>query len=155
MNLFGTKIKVIAPVSGYLKDITETSDLTFSQKFLGDGVAITPTDGTLIAPVSGTIIQVFHTKHAIGIKYKDMDLLIHIGMDTVELQGEGFETYIKEGDNVNVGDKLITFDLDLIKNKGFETDIAIVVTNSEKFKTFNKNTGNVIAGKDEIFTLKK
>lgn len=155
MGLFSKKIKIIAPLSGKLKDITEVDDLTFSQKFLGDGVAIEPSDGILVAPIEGTIVQVFHTKHAIGIQSKGLELLIHIGMDTVELKGEGFTLFVKEGDKVNIGDKLVEFDIDFIKEKGYKTDTAIVVTNSDNFSTFEKHDGNVVRGEDEIFSVKK
>lgn len=155
MSLFGKKYKLIAPLTGKLKNITEVNDITFAQKFLGDGVAIEPTDGVLLSPVEGKIVQVFHTKHAIGIESKGLEILIHIGMDTVELKGEGFTAFVNEGDKVSVGDKLVEFDIDFIKEKGFETDTAIVITNSDEFKSFEKQSGNVVAGQDEIMTVKK
>lgn len=155
MSLFGKKYKILSPLTGKLKDITEVDDVTFAQKFLGDGVAIEPTEGVLLSPVDGKIIQVFHTKHAIGIESKGLELLIHVGMDTVELKGEGFNVFVNEGDIVNVGDKLVEFDIDFIKEKGYKTDTAVVVTNTNNFKTFEKQSGYVIAGQDEIIVVKK
>ncbi len=155
MSLFGKKYKLISPLTGKLKDITEVDDITFAQKFLGDGVAIEPTEGILLSPIEGKVIQVFHTKHAIGIESKGLDLLIHIGMDTVELKGEGFNVFVNEGDNVNVGDKLVEFDINFIEEKGYKTDTAIVITNTDNFKSIEKQIGNVVAGQDEIMIVRK
>lgn len=156
MGLFGTKIKVVAPMTGKLVDITEVEDITFSQKFLGDGLAIIPSDGLVVAPVEGKIIQVFHTKHALGINVKGVEILIHIGMNTVELKGEGFDLYVKEGDTVKSGDKLLKVDLDLLKEKGYPTETPIVITNMDDIKSLNKETlTEVKAGVDQIMEIKK
>lgn len=155
MSLFGSKIKLVAPMTGKLVDITEVEDVTFSQKFLGDGVAIVPTSGEVVSPVEGKIIQVFHTKHALGINVKGIELLIHIGMNTVELKGEGFEVFVKEGDKVKAGDLLVKVDLDGLKEKGYPTETPIVITNMEEVKSLTKKSGDVTAGQDEIMEIKK
>lgn len=155
MNLFGTKVKLVAPMTGELIDISEVEDITFAQKFLGDGVAIKPTDGKIVSPVDGKVIQVFHTKHALGLSFKGIELLIHIGMNTVELKGEGFEINVEEGDKVKAGDVIGHVNLELLKEKGYPTETPIVVTNMEIIKSINKKSGPVIAGEDEIMEIKK
>ncbi|MFM1524982.1 MULTISPECIES: PTS sugar transporter subunit IIA [Helcococcus] len=155
MGLFSKKIKLVAPMTGKLVDITEVEDITFSQKFLGDGVAIKPTEGTVVSPVEGKIIQVFHTKHALGINVKGVEILIHIGMNTVELKGKGFEVFVKEGKKVNAGDKLVEVDLNYLEENGYPTETPVVITNMEEIKGLEKKTGDVVAGKTEIMEIKK
>lgn len=156
MGLFGTKIDLVAPMSGELIDITEVDDVTFAEKYLGDGVAIRPTDGKVVSPVEGKVIQVFHTKHALGIEFKGVELLIHIGMNTVELKGEGFEVFVEEGDKVKAGDLLVKVDLDVLKEHGYKTETPIVVTNMDDIKSLDKKEyGTVVAGQTSIMEIKK
>jgi glucose-specific phosphotransferase system IIA component len=121
-----------SPLVGEIINLVDVPDPTFSGKLLGDGIAIKPTEGTLYAPVDGEIVQIFHTNHALGIKtVNGSEILIHIGIDTVKMKGEGFTAFIKTGDFVKEGDKLIEFDLDLI-NKDAKSDITpMVITNME------------------------
>lgn len=102
MGLFSKKkeLDLYAPITGELIDITEVKDQVFSQKILGDGIAIEPKEGILYAPFDCEVVQLFHTLHAIGLKAKDVEILVHIGMDTVELNGEGFKGFVNEGDHV-------------------------------------------------------
>lgn len=118
-----------APVSGKLIEISSVPDEVFAGKVLGDGFAITPASGLVNAPFDGDIVSLFPTNHAIGIKRADgLEVLIHIGVDTVNLKGEGFSGFVKEGDKVKVGQKLVEFDLDYIKDKVPSTDVIIVLT---------------------------
>ncbi|APB38046.1 PTS sugar transporter subunit IIA [Heyndrickxia coagulans] len=124
--------RIFAPVRGQVVAIEEVPDPTFSEKMMGDGIAIKPTEGLLVAPFDGEVVQVFPTKHAIGLRgASGLELLIHIGLETVTLNREGFETAVKAGDKVKKGDTLITFDLALIQEKAADTITSIVVTNGE------------------------
>src|SRR5690554_5542662 len=106
-----TEEVVYAPVNGEIVDITDAPDPTFAEKLLGEGIAIEPSDGEFVSPVNGEIINIFPTKHAIGILSEaGVEYLIHIGIDTVSLDGEGFTAHIKQGDKVKVGDPLVSVD---------------------------------------------
>jgi len=106
-----------SPLTGVAKDLSEAPDEAFANKMMGDGVVIVPSDGIVVAPADGEISFVFPSKHAVGLTTTDgLELLIHIGIDTVKLDGKGFETFVKDGDKVKMGDKLLSFDLEFIKN---------------------------------------
>ncbi|MBU9720144.1 MULTISPECIES: PTS sugar transporter subunit IIA [Bacillaceae] len=123
---------VVAPLTGTVKQLSDVPDPVFSQKMMGDGIAIEPSEGNVVSPVDGEIIQFFPTRHAIGIRSKaGVEILIHVGLDTVNMKGEGFTGHVKEGDKVKVGDKLITFDLDLIQEKATSTITPIIITNGD------------------------
>lgn len=155
MGLFSKKIKLMAPLSGKVKDISEIEDITFSQKFLGDGVAIEPSEGIVTSPCDAVVEQVFHTKHAISLTVKDLKLLIHVGIDTVNLKGEGFVTHVKEGDIVSTGDLLLTADLEYISKEGYLTDTAFVVVNAKDTLEIEKHLGNSITKDEVIMEVKK
>lgn len=131
LNIFKKREKMIACVSGKLIPITEVNDAVFSQKMMGDGFAIVPTDSKVYAPLSGTISFCFPTNHAIGIKTKDgLDILIHMGIDTVELKGKGFKSYVVQGQNVKQGDLLSEMDFNLIKEAGYDPTVIVVFPNN-------------------------
>ncbi|MGJ9385340.1 PTS sugar transporter subunit IIA [Salipaludibacillus sp. CF4.18] len=136
-KLFGKKESVVeritAPINGKVVDITEVPDPVFSQKMMGEGIAVEPSDGNVVSPVDGEVVQVFPTKHAVGLKTKSgLELLIHIGLDTVNLDGEGFEAFVKAGDKVKRGDKLVSFDLEIIKEKATSTISPLIITNMDE-----------------------
>lgn len=161
-KLFGKKTEkqteetVYAPLTGRLLNLEDVPDPVFSQKMMGDGMAIEPSEGILVSPVEGEIIQLFHTKHAIGIKSQTgMEILLHIGLETVAMNGEGFEAFVKEGDKVKPGDKLITFDLNLIKEKASSTITPIIITNGDIIENVQKSPlGEVKGGSDKVFEIK-
>lgn len=126
---------VVAPVDGDLIPITDVKDDVFSAKMLGDGFAVKPSDDKIYAPVSGEISTVFPTKHAIGIKTKEgLEILIHLGLDTVELKGAPFTTSIKQGDHVSAGDMLTTMDRKQITDAGYDDTVIVVYTNMDLLK---------------------
>ncbi|BDR56956.1 beta-glucoside-specific PTS transporter subunit IIABC [Xylocopilactobacillus apis] len=126
--------KIYAPLTGDLVNLTEVSDQTFSKKLLGDGVAIVPNNGKVVAPFDGEVVTVFPTKHAIGLKSDTgVELLIHIGLDTVNLEGKPFTSHIKDGDRVKKGQLLMDVDLEAIKKAGYEVTTPIVITNTGDF----------------------
>ncbi|WPC44483.1 sucrose-specific PTS transporter subunit IIBC [Clostridium sp. JS66] len=126
--------KLAAPMKGKSIDLTEVPDKTFAAKLLGEGMAIDPEDGVVVSPIEGKIAHLFETKHAVAIESKSgIEILIHIGIDTVKMNGEGFKAFVKSGDNVKAGDKLLEVDLNLVKEKAKSPITSVVVTNSEKF----------------------
>ncbi|MBQ4817987.1 PTS glucose transporter subunit IIA [Bacillus pumilus] len=147
---------IYSPADGELMDMTDVPDPVFSQKMMGDGVAVKPNSGTIVSPVEGEIIQLFHTKHAIGIRtLSGLELLIHVGLETVGLNGEGFEAHIKEGDKVKIGDPLITCDLELIEEKAASTVTPIVIMNGDLIEQLDKEPkGSVEKQTSKLFTVK-
>ncbi len=139
-----------APATGKVVDITEVEDQVFSSKAMGDGIAIDPTDGHVYSPFTGTITVAFPTGHAYGIKADNgKEVLIHIGMDTVELNGEGFSPKVKQGDRIVQGQLLCEVDLDLIKEKGKSTIIPVVFTDGTQIENLKVNE-NVEAREEDI-----
>lgn len=126
----GEEIK--SPMNGTVIPLSEVPDAVFSSEMLGKGFGVEPSEGKAYAPVDGEVINVFDTKHAIGLMSKHgVELLIHIGMDTVKLNGKGFDVKVKTGDQVKAGDLLAEFDMDLIKGEGYPVTTAVVVTNTD------------------------
>ena len=136
--------EVGAPVKGNVIARTDIPDATFASGVLGDGVGIEPAKGIVVAPFDGEITSTTDTKHAVGIRNSEkMELLIHVGVDTVKMNGEGFEMFVKEGDTVKKGQKLITFDIKKIEAAGFRATTAVLLTNSDEFDSFKVvKTGN-------------
>lgn len=127
---------IVAPASGQLIKIEDVSDDVFSQKMMGDGFAIEPMNKVIVAPVKGTISTVFPTKHAIGITTDEgLEVLVHMGLDTVELAGQPFEMLVAAGDQVDVGMPLANMDLSAVKAGGKGTTIVVVFTNMDKVAT--------------------
>lgn len=123
-------IKEALPLSGTVKPVSESSDPVFAQKTMGDGIVVIPADGKVYAPEDAKIEFVFPTKHAIGFtSVSGISMLIHCGIDTVQLDGKGFTTYVNQGDNVSKGTLLMEFDIETIKNAGYSIETPVVVTN--------------------------
>lgn len=148
--------QLMSPMNGSSMPITSVADAVFSQKILGDGVAIVPTDGNVYAPCAGVIMQVSDTKHAIGIQgdesVNQAEVLLHIGMDTVELKGEGFSCHVKEGDVVKVGQLLLEVDLNLLSEKGYDLASPCVITNLSQDQTITCLEGPVQAGETPVIS---
>ncbi|KOP71248.1 PTS glucose transporter subunit IIA [Cytobacillus solani] len=125
------KLQILAPVKGEMLPLEQVPDPVFSEKMMGDGVAIMPEDGGIHSPIEGTVILVADTKHAIGIRANDgTELLIHIGLETVSLHGKGFETLVETGDSVSIGQLLIEVDWKFVKENATSIITPIIITNS-------------------------
>ncbi|WP_201307725.1 glucose PTS transporter subunit IIA [Companilactobacillus farciminis] len=143
-------LNIVAPVTGTVIPIQEVSDEVFSKKLMGDGLGINPTEGKIVSPIKGEVVLVAQTKHAIGIKNENgVELLIHLGIDTVELNGKPFEINIKEGDQVEVGQYLGSMNLDMIKEAGKENTVIVAITNSANIlKSIDFNLGHIEVNND-------
>lgn len=128
-----------SPVDGKFLDLTNSSDEAFAKKLIGDGFAIIPSSNTIYSPIDGTVTLVFETKHAIGLKDSSgNEYLIHIGVNTVKLKGEGFNITCTQGQNIKQGDKIGEVDFDLVKEAGYSTEVLLINTNGKVFnKTLN------------------
>lgn len=153
----GTVISIQSPLAGRAKNLSKAPDPVFAQGVMGQGVVIEPTEGELVAPVDGVVSVLFPTKHAIGlISDEGLELLMHIGMDTVNLDGDGFTAHVKQGDRVSVGDALISFDMAAIQAAGYPVATPVIVTNQNDFQTdVTKELPCDVARGEAIFTASK
>lgn len=150
-NVSVTELKAF--VSGKAIKIEDVKDGVFSEKILGEGMAIIPSAETITAPCAGEICSVIDTKHAVGIRLNNgMELLIHVGLDTVSMNGEGFATLVKEGDKVKAGQKLIQFDRAKIAEAGFKDTVILVIVANEKELPLDFQYGDVV--QDETIIVK-
>lgn len=151
--LVGNQI-VASPMEGLIKPLSEIGDAAFSSGALGKGVAIEPTEGKLFAPVSGIVTALFPTKHAIGITANSgAEILIHIGMNTVQLNGKYFTALVEQGAQVEKGQLLIEFDIEAIKKAGFEVTTPVVITDTEKYAQVNTTTDKQIKWGEPLISL--
>lgn len=150
--LFKKKIKeLMAPIKGEIVAIEDVPDEVFAGKMMGDGFAINPVNGNVYSPVDGEIVLVFDTGHAIGLKTKnDIEILIHFGLETVALKGEGFDVKVKEGMKVKQGDLLSVVDIDLIRDKVPSLITPIIITSGEKFEM---NASGAVEVGDKVLTF--
>lgn len=140
-----SSLEVLAPVNGTIHDLSKVNDEVFSHKLMGEGFAAQTEDGDIYSPVSGEVGMIFPTKHAIIVATEDgLEVLIHMGIDTVKLEGEGFELFCSVGDKVKAGDKLAHMDLEFIKSKGYETITPVIFTNLEAGKTIEVSEGKSV-----------
>ena len=127
--------EVVSPLAGQVKPLSQATDPVFSSGVMGQGVVIEPSQGELVSPVNGTVTVLFPTKHAVGIVSEEgVEMLMHIGMHTVSLDGKGFEAHVEQGDKVVVGQQLISFDMDVIKKAGLVTETPVIITNQDDFQ---------------------
>lgn len=133
---FSSKKSVYMPITGKVISLSEIKDGVFSEGILGKGVGIIPEEEIVYAPFDGEVILIADTKHAIGLKStQGVELIIHVGMDTVEMKGKGFSQQVKVGDSIKCGQQIMTFSLEEIRKSGYATTTAVIVTNSDQFKT--------------------
>lgn len=146
------KNKVLgSPVKGKAVPLSEVSDPTFGEGMLGDGVAVIPEEGKVYAPVDGEVGMVFDTLHAISMTTEyGAEVLIHVGLDTVKMNGDGFTAHVAAGDTVKKGDLMLEVDLDKVKAAGYETIIPIIICNTDEFASVEAITGDVTPGDDVL-----
>ncbi|CEG25397.1 glucose-specific PTS transporter subunit IIBC [Bacillus sp. B-jedd] len=149
------EVEIVSPLKGELKSITEVPDQVFAGRMMGDGFAIEPAEGLVVSPVNGKIMNLFPTKHAIGIlSDSGQEILIHVGIDTVNLKGEGFETLVDENETIKKGQPLLRFNLDFIKKNATSTITPIVFTNLHEGESIRiKKSGQVDAGEEGIVSI--
>ena len=122
---------MLQPVKGTVIPYTQIPDETFASGVLGEGVGVQPSEGLVVAPFDGTISSVAESQHAVGVECNGMELLIHVGVDTVNMNGDGFTCLVQEGDAVKAGQPLIRFDISKIKAAGYSDTVAVLLTNSD------------------------
>ena len=150
----GTAKKLYAPIQGTIVPRNEIPDDTFAAGVLGDGVGIDPEEGVVVAPFDGEISSVTDTKHAVGITGPaDMEVLIHVGVDTVNMKGDGFELLVEEGQKVKAGQKLMTFDIAKIKAAGYSPVAAVLLTNSDDYPDFKVVKTGKTKRLEEVFAV--
>jgi len=150
------ELSVYAPMDGVAIDISEVPDEAFSEKILGDGAAIIPKSGIIYSPVDGEIIDITDSKHAFCITTNEgTEILLHVGIDTVNLKGEGFSVNIVSGDKVKVGTKIAEVDLEVLKKNNLRTETPVVLTEAQDYKITKVHTGEVSGGRDVLFLYKK
>lgn len=143
---------IYAPINGRYLPIEEVKDEVFAKKVLGDGFAIIPEDGNIVAPFKGEVVMLFPTKHAIGIRNQEgIELLIHVGMDTVNMEGKGFTSFVKVGSKIDIGTPLIHFDKEELESQGYDLTIPCVFTKQKlKQRLFVEEASRLKAGKTVI-----
>ena len=146
---------IVAPIEGNAISLEEVGDGVFSEGMLGKGIAIEPTVGRAVSPVDGTVSTVFETKHAIGLTSDNgAEVLIHIGLDTVKLNGKHFSTYVKAGDKVKAGDLLVEFDIEKIKEAGYPTVTPVIITNTDSYEDVKAVAKGAVKEKDKLVSVR-
>lgn len=123
-----SNLQIMAPVNGQAISLSELKDAVFANKILGDGIAIIPADGTIVSPVNGKVATVAEGKHSYGfVTEDDVDVLVHVGLQSVTLRGEGFEVFVNPGDEVKVGDLIAKVDIEVLREKGINLSTPVIV----------------------------
>ena len=156
-KLFGKKLEeVCAPVAGKAVAITEVPDPTFAEGMLGNGIAIEPTDGKVYAPCDATVDMMFDTGHAVSlVSETGIEILIHVGLETVGLEGKPFTIHVHNGDKVKKGQLMIEVDLDAVKAAGLNTITPVLICNTDAYPTFTTNVGKNVTNDDVVIELGK
>lgn len=143
-----------SPLKGKAVPLTEVSDATFSEGMLGQGAAVIPTEGKVFAPAAGTVTMVFETLHALSLTTEfGAEVLIHVGLDTVQMKGDGFKAHVQAGDTVKKGDLLLEVDLEKVKTAGYDTITPIVICNTDTFASVEGLTGKEVVPGDDILAI--
>ncbi len=150
----GTTQEIFSPIKGRALELSKVNDPVFSQELMGKGIAIDPSEGRVVSPINGKVVTVFKTKHAIGLVAENgAEILIHIGLNTVELKGKHFVSHVKEGEQVRVGDLLVEFDIEKINEAGYETVTPIIITNTANYSDILNTDKKNVNEKDLLLTI--
>ncbi|MDD7758934.1 MAG: PTS glucose transporter subunit IIA [Aerococcus suis] len=145
---------VSAPVAGEVIPLKDVNDEVFSNELVGKGMAIRPSDGTIYAPVVGTVEVTYASNHAFGFKSDSgIEVLIHIGLETVDMSGEGFKAFCEQEDRVKCNDKICEFDRDLIKSKGYDDTVTVVITNTDTFADVTSDKAGEITISEDLLKV--
>ena len=156
-KLFGKKLEgIYAPIAGKAVSITEVPDPTFAEGMLGNGIAIEPTEGKVYAPCDATVDMMFDTGHAVSlVTASGAEILIHVGLETVGLEGKPFTVHVANGDKVKKGQLMIEVDLDAVKEAGLPTITPVLICNTDDYPTFNTTIGKEVTNADVVIELAK
>ena len=156
-KLFGKKLEgIYAPIAGKAVAITEVPDPTFAEGMLGNGIAIEPTDGKVYAPCDATVDMMFDTGHAVSMTTESgVEILVHVGLETVGLEGKPFTVHVQNGDKVKKGQLLIEADLEAIKAAGLPTITPVLICNTDDYPTFKTHVGTAVTNDDLVIELGK
>lgn len=155
-DFFCEKIELYSPIIGRTVPLSKVNDPTFSEEMLGKGIAIIPSEGKVFAPIDSVIGMVFDTKHAISMSSElGVQILIHVGLETVSLKGAPFKTHVRAGDRVRRGDLLLEFNIDAIKKANLDPITPVVICNSYDYRKVVAYTGKDVSIDDRVLTLKK
>ncbi|OLN21560.1 PTS glucose transporter subunit IIA [Domibacillus antri] len=151
-----SEVVLMSPMTGNVVSLEEVPDPVFSQKMMGDGVAFSPSEGKVVAPADAKVLNVFPTQHAIGLETAGgLEVLIHVGLDTVNMKGEGFDVHVAEGDQVKKGDLLLTYSLELVQEKAASTITPMIISNGDMVKQLDKHENvPAAAGETPVMTVK-
>lgn len=159
-GIFGGKSETAytlgAPAKGKAVPLSEVNDPTFADGILGKGAAVIPAEGKIYSPVDGTVGMLFETKHAVSLTTEyGAEILVHVGLDTVELKGKYYEGHVKAGDTVKAGDLLISFDIEQVKAAGYDVITPVLVCNTDDYASVDAVTGNDVVPGDTIIKITK
>lgn len=156
-KLFGgteDKKQILAPAAGKVIPMSQVADPTFSQEILGKGVAIIPSEGRFVAPVSGEVAVMFETKHAVSIKGDNgAELIVHIGLDTVNLKGQYYKAHVRQGEKVKAGDLLVEVDLEKVKAAGYDVTTPVIICNTPAYPNMVCHTGMDVKAMEPVIDL--
>lgn len=154
--VYGPEFVIASPMKGQVLPLSEVQDEVFSSGMLGKGIAVDPSEGKVIAPVDGEVATLFPTKHAVGLRTSNgIEVLIHIGIDTVELNGKYFEAHVEQGQQVKRGDLLVTFDIPKLKEEGYVTQVPVLITNSADYPGMTEKASGAVSFGEDLLVLTK
>ena len=159
-GMFGGKSEtgytLVSPAKGKAVPLSEVNDATFADGLIGNGAAVIPAEGKIYAPADGTVALVFDTKHAISLTTEyGAEILVHVGLDTVELKGKFYETHVNTGDKVKAGDLMLSFDIEEIKAAGYDVVTPVLVCNSDDYEAVEAVSGKEVVPGDTLIKITK